>query len=464
MKQQSAAGARKAISAKSIVIPSVIAIVLMHVLLIIYTVRINAVGQQISEATQSTFTIYSVSNLISAGTDAQTELARSYAITGDTALISQYYDRSDEVLKAGERLAELLNQNGSEQAGELLQDAMAVVEKRMEIEQTAMKLRALSLDASLFANPQLEAVPLTEEQQHMPAEAQMGSAIEMVSAREYQSSRAGVQKSLGKAVGLAADKTDEYIRQQNAVVGRFRIMQYVLMAVVIATLVLMCVILFFKLLYPLEKCVEIVQRGDKLPDDRGFSELRRLADSYDELLVHRNRLEEDLRRQSVTDALTGLPNRLAFLNEQKQLEQNVDYRTLTVFSLDVNGLKEVNDKSGHGYGDELLCVAADCIREVFVDRAGGKCFRFGGDEFAALWKDRPESDITEMLEVFRRLQQQRGVTVSVGWAHGYSGAGIPVKELFARADKAMYREKARLHALQADEARSGAEQPRTDEV
>ncbi|MBR5705734.1 MAG: diguanylate cyclase, partial [Deltaproteobacteria bacterium] len=55
---------------------------------------------------------------------------------------------------------------------------------------------------------------------------------------------------------------------------------------------------------------------------------------------------------------------------------------LAVFSIDVNGLKTVNDSLGHDAGDELIRGAADCISAAFGQT--GKCYRTGGDEFVVL--------------------------------------------------------------------------------
>ena len=73
------------------------------------------------------------------------------------------------------------------------------------------------------------------------------------------------------------------------------------------------------------------------------------------------------RIQIKTDALTGLLSRYAYL---------------VAFSIDINGLKRVNDTLGHEAGDELICGAAACIKNVFDEV--GSCYRTGGDEFIVL--------------------------------------------------------------------------------
>ena len=84
-----------------------------------------------------------------------------------------------------------------------------------------------------------------------------------------------------------------------------------------------------------------------------------------------------------TDVMTGLYSRYAFdavlnkLNDKAKIKND-----FVVVSIDVNGLKHVNDTMGHMAGDELICGAAKCIKHVLGKY--GKCYRTGGDEFIAL--------------------------------------------------------------------------------
>ena len=222
--------------------------------------------------------------------------------------------------------------------------------------------------------------------------------------------------------------------------------QWILMGLGILILIAMSVLLFVRLLIPLEKSVEIVQRGDEIPVNKGFAELQRLAASYDELLHYRNKLENNLRILSMTDGLTGLPNRMAFEDYVNQFKNDTDIESMTVFSMDVNFLKETNDRKGHLYGDRLLRDAAVCILTAFGDSTGKNCFRFGGDEFAAFWINEPEEKIGPALAQFKLEQEKREVSISVGYARSADIGATSVKELFEKADRFMYSEKAANHS------------------
>ena len=99
------------------------------------------------------------------------------------------------------------------------------------------------------------------------------------------------------------------------------------------------------------------------------------------------RLQEAVRESALFDALTGLPNRLLFV---QQLEHALALwkRSRTPFAvlfLDLDGFKHINDSLGHQMGDLVLkAVGADIMREL---RSVDKAARFGGDEFVILLSD-----------------------------------------------------------------------------
>ena len=99
-----------------------------------------------------------------------------------------------------------------------------------------------------------------------------------------------------------------------------------------------------------------------------------------------NTRHDDLRARHLTlhDPLTALPNRLFFNQRLTQALQPAgdQPRALAVFFLDLDGFKPINDKHGHGTGDELLRVVADRLSATV--RGDDIVCRLGGDEFACL--------------------------------------------------------------------------------
>ncbi len=236
----------------------------------------------------------------------------------------------------------------------------------------------------------------------------------------------------------------------SALLGKYRTIRRICLAAA-AALAGGAGIAALRLLRTMEQSVEKMRRGEKLLADRGPAEFRALASAHNELLNRRESAVTVLHRETLTDALTGLSNRLAFEKYIAQLSRDEPHAPVTVFSLDVNGLKETNDRQGHTFGDELLRNCAACIRDVFAQGEGRQCFRFGGDEFSAFWVDVPRAEIEPTLERFAQEQQARGVSISVGWAHTEDFSGTSVTELYEEADRNMYDDKTEFHRKQAQE-------------
>ena len=114
-------------------------------------------------------------------------------------------------------------------------------------------------------------------------------------------------------------------------------------------------------------------------------------------------------------------------------------RDLTVFSIDINGLKMVNDTRGHAAGDQIICDAASCMTEVFGRE--GKCYRIGGDEFIALvLADRQQ--IADMCRALSASVDKRdGLSLSLGFAIAAEHPQLCLEELVNVADRMMYEEK-----------------------
>jgi diguanylate cyclase (GGDEF)-like protein len=152
---------------------------------------------------------------------------------------------------------------------------------------------------------------------------------------------------------------------------------------------------------------------------------------------------------SHTDVLTFLPNRRQIIADlQREVTAcNRYHKPLTIFMLDIDHFKRVNDSFGHAAGDRVLQVLAQHlmsgIREV--DKVG----RYGGEEFIILLPgtdERSASKLAErLLEVVRELeidvdQQVLKVTVSIGIAE-YQIGEENWEELLKRADLALYQSK-----------------------
>ncbi|MDA8453403.1 GGDEF domain-containing protein [Acidovorax sp. GBBC 3334] len=162
---------------------------------------------------------------------------------------------------------------------------------------------------------------------------------------------------------------------------------------------------------------------------------------------------------SERDALTGLFNRKTF-DEQFARRAGVPSGTLPAESVhpepadpalrgeppqhwlavvDIDHFKQVNDRFGHLYGDEVLILIANILRSSF--RSHDRIFRFGGEEFVVLLRSTTLSTAHKVFNRFRtavqeyRFPQVGQVTVSLGFANTDRGAPV---EILGQADQALY--------------------------
>ncbi len=148
---------------------------------------------------------------------------------------------------------------------------------------------------------------------------------------------------------------------------------------------------------------------------------------------------EEQARTARRDQLTGLGNRLAWEEALEQAQRAVDAGDrVTVLTLDVDGLKNVNDTCGHEAGDDLLRRCADVLREY--GRQDDVCVRLGGDEFAVLLQHSASLAMDRLDVLSERFASAtscaRTVAASLGMAS--AGPGVSVADAVREADAAMY--------------------------
>ena len=170
--------------------------------------------------------------------------------------------------------------------------------------------------------------------------------------------------------------------------------------------------------------------------------------------------DEHIRRQYtqlMTDALTGVLSRHAYMSALQRYADSAGIPDdLAAFSIDINGLKTVNDTIGHEAGDELIIGAARCIENVFT---GGECFRTGGDEFIVLTRMGKEQADAALLRLEQEAASWAGNLVkSLNLAAGYAlvgeHPGITAEKLVIEADHAMYARKAAYYRESGHDRRS----------
>jgi diguanylate cyclase (GGDEF)-like protein len=164
-------------------------------------------------------------------------------------------------------------------------------------------------------------------------------------------------------------------------------------------------------------------------------------------MLHQCSMVDRLRVEAITDVLTGLPNRRAFRSELERhcaltLQRN---RLLAVGMLDLDNLKEINDRLGHAAGDTVLQQTAQRVLSVL--RAGDVCARLGGDEFGLIVHDLTCVDDLEAIfdRILDTLREPIPIgedlcaesSASLGWTL-YPLENEDPSTLIRHADRALY--------------------------
>ena len=180
-------------------------------------------------------------------------------------------------------------------------------------------------------------------------------------------------------------------------------------------------------------------------------ESQRLNDALQQKIAEAEALQEQLRDQAVRDPLTGLYNR-RFLAETSVARIELARRQdtpIAIVLIDIDHFKQINDRHGHGRGDEVLQQFASLLRERM--RRSDVICRFGGEEFLLLVDNCEEAVLMEILDGL--MQQFRAMRFGSGDAaidDSTFSAGIAIldtdgadfESLVRVADARMYRAKA----------------------
>lgn len=157
---------------------------------------------------------------------------------------------------------------------------------------------------------------------------------------------------------------------------------------------------------------------------------------------------------SNTDELTKCLNRRAYEADIQKLDLNSEW---VYISLDLNGLKQTNDKMGHSAGDELICAASSCMKFAFASY--GKIYRIGGDEFVVLLTQ-SVSDLQHILKVFDSTisnwhgKYSNSISVSYGIVQSSEQDFDSILSVSKLADERMYKNKSNYYKISGNDRRS----------
>lgn len=172
-----------------------------------------------------------------------------------------------------------------------------------------------------------------------------------------------------------------------------------------------------------------------------------------EQLTDKNDRIEELEQESLTNPVTGLPNRRAMDRKLNEIFSNeLKPNSMAVVIIDLDGFKQINDTYGHETGDNVLKEVGKQLQKIV--REGDIVYHFGGDEFAVImptFKREEQKDFDDDQIINNVINNVRFATefgARIENVIGSSSVGVALneendipEEIFNRADRSMYLDK-----------------------
>lgn len=166
-----------------------------------------------------------------------------------------------------------------------------------------------------------------------------------------------------------------------------------------------------------------------------------------------NRINQELKRLSITDSLTGVYNRFMFEAKLNEDWEDCKKRSvpLALIIIDVDFFKRINDNCGHQEGDKYLRRISEILKDSIKDWTN-MIARYGGDEFAVLIPGMDQKTVSDFSEAIRKEVEQSHiphnyssvsnyVTISLGACSVIPSDSITITNFIKYADDALYEAK-----------------------
>ncbi|MBO5057336.1 MAG: GGDEF domain-containing protein [Lachnospiraceae bacterium] len=189
---------------------------------------------------------------------------------------------------------------------------------------------------------------------------------------------------------------------------------------------------------------------DEWPDSYVSAYLTSLANAIEDAYMHQELSGlEQIKKLYYVDSLTGIYNRRGYEKHLRSLHERYEdeRKYLSIVSIDMNGLKYINDNFGHAEGDEALCRLAKVLEKLIEEDE--ICARVGGDEFSVLLYsptrersiDFERQFISAMQEEEKRCKKPYPFQASVGICCISDEKDLSLMSCMQLADKRMYIQK-----------------------
>ena len=435
------------VPARKLIFPVISVLAILHFLIIVVILMVNSVSSQLSTIMRNSGIYTQDATSLLAGSSLLSETASNFILmpvteTGEPNInpLVAYAAELGEDHRGPDVVARFETYEVPSEARQLLSAASASAQSMLEAQ-----LHAIALIRSVHPLPDIPQIaaipdrPLSEEELAMTPQQREAEAHALILGTDYGMNKQAVSQNVNACAGVVQKASAEKAAEASRNLTILRTILWADTLTIIVILILTFAVLYREIIEPLLSFAKLIPEEQTLDETRGVQEVRLVASAYNDVHKRRDSLDNILRSAAETDALTNLPNRYRF--EQFVLEAEESGYPVAMLLFDVNYLKQTNDKYGHLAGDKLLCTAAECIASCF----GDNCFRFGGDEFAAIVTGVSKETVREMMRKFEETEKTKNVSISVGCAYTDEIGQTSFRDLLDEADRKMYQQKEKIH-------------------
>ena len=274
---------------------------------------------------------------------------------------------------------------------------------------------------------------------------------------EHPEEYLSVSEELKNGMTLIVSASYDDIRQIRYDIA-LKILFVVLLLAVLFSLIVILIVR--RIVYPLNKLTEASVKlsnrdydVDIVPSDT--HEIKLLSTAFENMALQLKEHEKMQHLLAYRDSLTGLRNTNSYWAWITDFDKEIETREIVfgVLVLDINYLKETNDRFGHDVGNKLIVSAAHIISSTFKR---SPVFRIGGDEFLVILQNRDLDDLEELLKKFDEEclnesistdKENIPVSIAKGFARYDMEKDSNFIDVFNRADDAMYENKREIKGL-----------------
>ena len=266
-----------------------------------------------------------------------------------------------------------------------------------------------------------------------------------------------VSKELKNGMTLVLSASYDDIRQIRYDIA-FKILFVVLLLAVLFSLIVIFIVR--RIVYPLKTLTDASLKLSNRDYDVDIVhsdtyEIKLLSTAFENMALQLKEHEKLQHLLAYRDSLTGLRNTNSYKAWVSDFDEEIENKEVDfgVIVLDINYLKETNDRYGHDVGNKLIVSAAQVMSGTFKR---SPVFRIGGDEFLVILQNRDLDNLEELLKKFDEeclnesvVADKENIPVSIakGFARYDSGKDSSFLDVFNRADDAMYENKREMKGI-----------------